>query len=200
MNRSVLRVAADLADRGEPFVLATVVWRRGPSSGKQGSTAIITPDGGVHGWLGGACAEPTVVREALAALGDGAPRLMFLGIDDAFDERARPGITTVPMACASEGAMEVYVEPVLPKPQVVVIGRSPAVNTLVALARSLEWRTVVVDDGGDPADHPGADRVLTTLDLSGLGIDERSFIPQATRKIRQVALERLLGVVAHQRR
>jgi xanthine dehydrogenase accessory factor len=60
----VLRLAADLSERGEPFVLATVVWRRAPSSGKEGATALITADRRVRGWLGGACAEPTVVREA----------------------------------------------------------------------------------------------------------------------------------------
>ena len=57
-------LAAELSARGEPFVLATVVWRRAPSSGKEGATALITPDRAVRGWLGGACAEPTVVREA----------------------------------------------------------------------------------------------------------------------------------------
>ena len=79
MKPDVLQLAAELSDRGQPFVLATVVWRRAPSSGKEGATALITADGTVRGWLGGACAEPTVVREALKALEEGSPRLLFLG-------------------------------------------------------------------------------------------------------------------------
>jgi xanthine dehydrogenase accessory factor len=75
----VLRLAAELTARGRPYVLATVVWRRAPSSGKEGATALITPDRSIHGWIGGACAEPTVVREALKAIDEGTPRLLVLG-------------------------------------------------------------------------------------------------------------------------
>ena len=115
-------------------------WRRWCGGGRRrrasvGSKAIIRADGTVEGWLGGACAEPTVVREAQAAMADGRPRLLFLGRPDELDRRAEAGMVTVPMACESEGAMEVYLEPVLPAPQVVVIGRSPAVYALAALAR-----------------------------------------------------------------
>ncbi len=129
----VLQLAAELSARGEPFVLATVVWRRAPSSGKEGATALITPDGKVRGWLGGACAEPTVVREALRALEEGSPRLLFLGPPEELEGRARDGVVTVPIACQSEGALEVYVEPVLPQPQIVAIGRSPVAGALAAL-------------------------------------------------------------------
>ena len=66
-----LDLVARLAAERAPFVLATVVWRRGPSSGREGAKAVILPDGSLHGWLGGACAEPTVVKEALQALVDG---------------------------------------------------------------------------------------------------------------------------------
>jgi xanthine/CO dehydrogenase XdhC/CoxF family maturation factor len=91
LKPDVLRLAAELSGRGEPFVLATVVWRRAPSSGKEGATALITPDRMVRGWLGGACAEPTVVREALKALEEGSPRLLFLGPPDELEGRAREG-------------------------------------------------------------------------------------------------------------
>jgi xanthine dehydrogenase accessory factor len=115
VKAEVLSLANDLAATGEPFVLATVVWRRSPSSGKEGSTAIITRDRRVRGWLGGACAEPTVIREALKALDEGAPRLLFLGAPEELAARGREGVVTVPIACQSEGALEVYVEPVLPQ-------------------------------------------------------------------------------------
>src|SRR6266542_3428067 len=134
MTPGVLELAGDLARRGRAFVLATVVWRRGPTSGKQGSKAVILPDGTVRGWLAGACAEPTVIAEARAAMADGRPRLLFLGPADELDGVLRAGVATVPLACESEGALEVYLEPNLPPPHVVVIGRSPAAVTTAALA------------------------------------------------------------------
>ena len=100
-----------------------------------------------------------MVRHALDALRDGQPRLLVLGEPD-----DRPGVTRVPMACSSEGAMEVFVEPVLPVPDVWVIGRSPATATLVGLAELLGWRAVAVGDD---------------LDLSGVG--PRSAVVVATQ-------------------
>jgi xanthine dehydrogenase accessory factor len=180
MRPEILELAAELSARGEPFVLATVVWRRSPSSGKEGATALITPDRRVRGWLGGACAEPSVVREAIRALEEGTPRLLFLGPPEELAGRERDGVVTVPIACQSEGALEVYVEPVVPQPQVVAIGRSPAARALARLAGGLGWRSVLVDDGTDPSDLPGH-RVVTSLDLAEAGVDERSYVVVATQ-------------------
>jgi xanthine dehydrogenase accessory factor len=142
----VLALANRLVADGEPFALATVVWRRAPSSGKPGATAVITTDRRIAGWIGGACAEPTVIREALRAIDEGTPRLLFLGTPDELEAQAREGVVTVPIACQSEGALEVYVEPVLPAPHVVVIGGSPAAGALADLATALDWRATRVDD------------------------------------------------------
>jgi xanthine dehydrogenase accessory factor len=173
--------AVELAAARVPFALATVVWRRGPSSGHVGAKAVITGDGVVHGWLGGACAQPTVVRAAVDAMRDGQPRLLFLGQPDELDRRAEEGMVTVPMACESEGAIEVYLEPVLPRPQIVAIGRSPAVFTLASLGVALGWDVAVVDDGGRAADHPHPDLVRSSLDLSDLGIGRASAVVVATQ-------------------
>ena len=181
MKPDVLALAADLSARGEPFVLATVVWRRAPSSGKEGATALITPDRQVRGWLGGACAEPTVVREALKALEEGSPRLLFLGSPEELEGHARAGVVTVPIACQSEGALEVYVEPVLPQPQLVAIGRSPAARALAALATGLGWRSVLLEDSGD----------------LGADVDERSYVVVATQgHFDEDALEHALATPA----
>jgi xanthine dehydrogenase accessory factor len=177
----ILELANELSRRGEPFVLATVVWARAPSSGKPGSTALVTSDGRIHGWLGGACAEPTVIREARTALTDGEPKLLFLGTPEELDEHRRDGVVTVPIACQSEGALEVYVEPVVPSPQLVAIGRTPTVRALAALGSALGWRTVVVDPDGDEDAYPLAGRVVTSLDLQAAGVDERSFVVVATQ-------------------
>src|SRR3954447_16350255 len=177
----VLADAVELAAARVPFAMATVVWRRGPSSGHVGAKAVITADGAVHGWLGGACAQPTVVRAAIDAMRDRQPRLMFLGQPDELDRRAEEGMVTVPMACESEGAIEVYLEPVVPGPQLVAVGRSPAVFTLASLGVALGWDVAVIDDGGHPDQHPHPDLVRTSLDLSVLGIGGASAIVVATQ-------------------
>jgi xanthine dehydrogenase accessory factor len=181
VTADLLELARSLSARSEPYVLATVVWRRAPSSGKVGSRAVIKADGHITGWLGGACAEPAVISEAKRALEEGTPRLMFLGPPEELAEHQRDGVISVPIACQSEGALEVYVEPVFPKPQVVVIGRSPAVDALAGMAAALGWRAAVVDDGGVASDHPGIDEVFTALDLGAAGVDEGSFVVVATQ-------------------
>jgi xanthine dehydrogenase accessory factor len=177
----LLELGATLSRRGEPFVLATVVWSRAPSSGKPGSTALITREGAIHGWLGGACAEPTVIRESLKAMGEGSPRVLFLGTPEELEAtEARAGMIRIPIACQSEGALEVYVEPVLPSPHLVVIGRSPAVDALARMAHALGWRAVVVDDGGSAEEHD-APSVVTSLDLAAADVTAGSFVVVATQ-------------------
>lgn len=178
---NILAEAVRLSEARQPFVLVSVIWRRGPSSGQQGSKAIILADGTVRGWMGGACAAPTVVAEALESLDDGEPRLLFLGQPDELDERRHDGLTSVPMACESEGALEVYLEPTLPPPQVIAIGRSPAVDALAQMAVALGWTATVVDDGGNPDEHVRPEIVRTKLDLTGLGVDGASAVVVATQ-------------------
>jgi xanthine dehydrogenase accessory factor len=177
----LLDQAVGLRARGEPFVLATVVWSSGLSSGKQGSRAIIFADGGMQGWLGGACAAPTVTRVAREVLAEGRSRLVVLGPDHGMAGGQRQGVETVPMACDSEGTMEVYLEPVFPPPHLVVVGRSPAVQALTAMARALGWLTSLVDDGGRSEDHDPADRVFLTLDLQEVGVDHQTMVVVATQ-------------------
>jgi len=161
----VLAQAGELSKRGEAFALATVVWRQGPSSGQQGSRAVITEAGELHGWIGGACAEPVVIREAQRVIADGEARLLLLGTPEQFGAAVPEGMTVVPIACQSEGALEVYIEPVLPAPHLVVVGRSPMAHTLADLARALGWRTELIDGP----------------DFSAADADERSMVVVATQ-------------------
>ena len=141
----VMEQAAELSRRGIAFALATVVWRQGPSSSQQGSRAIITADGELRGWIGGACAEPAVVREAQRVIATGTARLLLLGDPDQFGAAIPDGMAVVPISCQSDGALEVYIEPVLPVPHLIVVGRSPMAQTLAGLARALGWRTDLID-------------------------------------------------------
>jgi xanthine dehydrogenase accessory factor len=161
----VLERIGELARSGQTFALATVVWRQGPSSSKQGSRAIITAEGQIDGWIGGACAEPVVIREAKQVMADGNPRLLLLGSSDQFGTAVPEGMTVVPISCQSEGALEVYIEPVFPVPHLVVVGRSPMAHTLAELARALGWST----------------DLLSTQDFAAGHADERSMVVVATQ-------------------
>jgi xanthine dehydrogenase accessory factor len=162
MRVEILQLAGDLARQQIPFALAVVVRREPASSAQLGNTALITESGECHGWLGGSCIQPTVVREAMAALGDAAPRLIALS--PAPDADRRPGVTTFPMTCHSGGSVDIYIEPVLPAPTLLVFGVAPVAQALSRLAKGMGYRVVASDPGADRASFPEADRLLTTVD------------------------------------
>jgi xanthine dehydrogenase accessory factor len=167
----VLERMGELARSGQTFALATVVWRQGPSSSKQGSRAIITDDGQLDGWIGGACAEPVVIREAKQVMADGEARLILLGTPDQFGTAVPEGMTVVPISCQSEGALEVYIEPVFPVPHLVVVGRSPMAHTLAKLARSLGWCTDLVGTQ-DFAETCAGERSMVVVATQGHGDED----------------------------
>jgi len=147
MSDDLLAVAADLQRRGEPFALATVVRCERPTSAKPGAKALIRDDGTVSGWVGGACAEPTVVREAMNALRDGRPRLLGLVGEGGRGPSRTEGIVDYPMTCHSGGTLEIYVEPYLPKPLLVLVGHGPVIDALSTLGRGADYAVVVTTGG-----------------------------------------------------
>ncbi len=163
----VLERAVDLARSGEAFVLATVVWREGPTSGQQGSRAIYTESGEIHGWIGGACAEPTFISEAKDALESGVPRLLALGASERFGDPLS-GTITVAMSCRSEGALQIYLEPVMAVPHLLVIGNSPMAITLSVLADQLDWNVELVD-GPDFSEGLISERSAVVIATQGHG-------------------------------
>ena len=167
----VLAQASELAQRGEAFGLATVVWRQGPSSSQQGSRAIITAAGELRGWIGGACAEPVVIREARQVIAEGSARLLLLGTPGQFGAAVPDGITVVPISCQSEGALEVYIEPVLPAPRLVVIGHSPMARTLTELARVVGWQADLIA-GQDFTTADASESSMVVVATQGHGDDE----------------------------
>jgi xanthine dehydrogenase accessory factor len=161
VRAELLRLAADLAQKGEPFVLAMVVRRESYSSAQQGDMALITRDGNYHGWLGGNCTQPTVKREARRALLDGRPRLISLSPEPGREQR--PGITALAMTCQSGGSVDIYLEPVLPAPRLVLFGISPVARALALLGRALGYGVDVADVQVIPGSVPGADRHFNNL-------------------------------------
>jgi len=137
--KDVLVQAGRLSAEGKPYALATVVRVVRPASAKRGDRALVTPDGALAGWVGGACSEPAVIREALRALADGEPRLLRICGEATMGEA--PGdVVVAESACASEGAVEVLIEPQAPEPLLAVFGESPAAACLADLARRIGWR------------------------------------------------------------
>lgn len=164
MRQDLLTLASDLAKRGDAFAIATVVRREAPSSARVGDSALVTAGGAFHGWLGGSCTQPIVVREAMNAIAERAPRLLSLSPDPSSDRR--PGVIAFPMACHSGGCVDIYIEPVLPAPRLVVFGLSPVAQTLVRLAKAMGYAADAVDPEADRAAFPDADRVIRSLDTA----------------------------------
>ena len=142
------------------------MWSRSPTSARPGDAAVVTLDGRLQGWVGGSCAEPVVVREALAALSEGTPRLLHLAPPGQLPPE-REGLVVSPMTCASEGSLEVFVEPRLPAPHLVAVGRSPLVEALATMAGAVGFDVTVYERDGE-------------LDLSKAGAGPGTFVVVAT--------------------
>jgi xanthine dehydrogenase accessory factor len=159
VRRELIDLAARLSREGQPFALATVVARSPPISAQVGDTALVTSDGGFHGWVGGSCTRPTVLAEARKVLLDGRARLIAIDPDPA--SRQRPGLTVFPMTCHSGGSVEIHIQPVLPPARLLIYGVSPTARALVRLGRAMGYAVTVIDAGAEAADFPEADAVLT---------------------------------------
>jgi xanthine dehydrogenase accessory factor len=129
-------------------VLATVVRCDPPTSARPGDKAVITADGRLRGWIGGSCSEPLVRREALKALADGMPRLVKIVPAEAAKASRKRGELTMATTCPSGGALDIFIEPQLPKPLLLVFGESPAAESLVKIGRLTGFRTELVTQAG----------------------------------------------------
>ena len=182
-NRSLApRIAALEAD-GSRFAVATVVAVQRPTSAKPGARGIVHPDGTIEGWVGGSCAQPVVVREALRALVDGQPRLLRLSKTGPGEGRRADGIVELVMTCHSGGTLEIYVEPHVPAPQLWLAGTTPIVAALAALGGAAGWRVTVFDPEADPDAFPGADRVLLETAIGPFEPDATPYVVVATQGI-----------------
>ncbi len=140
--------AHELVQAGVPFVTAVVVRAEKPTSAKPGDKAIITVDGVMHGWIGGSCAQPTVIKEALKALQEDEARLLRLSTEPE-KQTPREGLHDLPMTCFSGGTLEIYIEPQPPRPRLLIVGSLPVAQALAHLGRAMNYHVVAVDLEGD---------------------------------------------------
>ena len=161
----VLALIADMQAKGQPFALATVVRTVAATAVKAGAKAVIRPDGSLsEGWIGGGCARAAVLKAAQDAIADGQPRLVSVQPPDVLQEQGlragdeRGGVRFAKNMCPSQGTMDVFVEPVLPRPQIVVCGSSPVAVAIADLARRIGFAITACAPAADQAAFAEVDR------------------------------------------
>src|ERR1700727_1884672 len=164
----VLEQAALRQAQGQTFALATVVRTVSVTAAKAGAKALIAPDGSIEeGWIGGGCARAAVVKAARPCMADGRSRLVSIAPKDALIElgaaagEERGGVFYAKNSCPSQGTMDVFVEPVLPSPRLLILGASPVAVALANLAPSMGFDVAVA---AAPEEHdrfaPGVQRLV----------------------------------------
>ncbi len=170
---------AELRKRNEPFVTATVVRREVPSSGKSGDKAIIDKYGIITGWIGGGCVKGIILKEADEAIKSGRSRLVKVG--QSLVTEKKEGVVDYKMTCMSEGTVEVFIEPILPAPHLVVIGKTAIAKALVKMAKIAGYRITAVAADATPTTFEKVDELITQIKLDQVKISQSSSIVVCTQ-------------------
>ncbi len=176
----VMDLVARMKAAEEAFVLATVVRTVSVTAAKAGAKAIIRPDGTiVAGWIGGGCAKGAVLKAAREALADGAPRMVSVQPENLLAElgvkpgETREGVRFASNMCPSKGTMDIFVEPVLPHPSLVILGASPVALSLASQARALGYHVTLAAPSADLVGQPEVDMLIGSYALRGLNEAKR---------------------------
>lgn len=183
----ILDLMNDYKSRGEPFALATVVRTVSVTAAKAGAKAVILADGSItDGWIGGGCARGAVLKAARQALADGQSRLVSIQPEDQLSEHQvkpgelREGVLYARNHCPSQGTMDVFVEPVLPRPNLLICGASPVAVALADLARRMGFFITVCAPAADHGSFAETDRLIDGYELPADG-SERDYVVIATQ-------------------
>ncbi|CCD94584.1 Carbon monoxide dehydrogenase, coxF accessory protein [Bradyrhizobium sp. ORS 375] len=202
-STEMLDLAAQLKANEESFVLATVVRTVSVTAAKAGAKAIIRPDGSiVAGWIGGGCARGAVLKAAREALADGVPRMVSVQPEDLLAElgvkagETKEGVRFAANMCPSKGTMDIFVEPVLPHPSLVILGASPVALALAAQARPLGYHVTLAAPAADLVATPDADRLVDGFALDQLAGGRRFIVVSTQGKGDEAALRSALGCEA----
>ncbi len=199
----VMDLVAQMKAAEEAFVLATVVRTISVTAAKAGAKAIIRPDGKiVAGWIGGGCARGAVLKAAREALADGAPRMVSVQPENLLAElgvspgETREGVRFASNMCPSKGTMDIFVEPVLPRPALVILGASPVALSLAAQARQLGYHVTLAAPSADLVAAPDADRLLDGFALGELNEAKRFVVVSTQGKGDEAALRAAVATQA----
>ena len=179
MYNELIDQISEYLEKGDAFAVVQVIWREAPSSGKPGDKAIILKDGTLIGWIGGGCVKGIAVKEALGAISEQKSRLVR--IDPNSDDSENGSYKTYQMTCHSGGTMELYIEPVIPNPQLVVVGKSNIARALTKLASAANLRVTVLSRDADKGMFPGIKTIYDAVDFAKVRIDENTFIVVSTQ-------------------
>ena len=163
---TVTDTAAELARTREPFVRATVVRAQKPTSAHAGDTALVRADGSIDGFVGGTCAEASVREYGLMTLSTNQPLLLRIVPGEVAPRSTEEGAVTVANPCLSGGSVEIFLEPRVPAPRVLVVGESPIAVALADLGRPLGFDVQLAS--GEEA-RPEADDVALVVASHGRG-------------------------------
>jgi len=202
----VMDLVAQMKASEQAFVLATVVRTVSVTAAKAGANAIIRPDGTiVAGWIGGGCAKGAVLKAAREALADGEPRMVSVQPENLLAELGvkpgdnKDGVRFASNMCPSKGTMDIFVEPVLPHPSLVILGASPVALSLAAQARQLGYHVTLAAPAADLAAEPDAHVIVDGFAPRYLN-DARRFVVVSTQgKGDEAALKQALAIKAEYR-
>lgn len=198
----------DLEARGEAFVIATVVRRQPPVSARVGDRAVITAEGQIYGWVGGGCAHELILREARVVLATRRPRLLRLTPEASggiVEDEAR---AEAMMTCPSRGELEVFLEPWVREPQLLIFGESPLAHALALFGQALGYEVTRVVRAEPSSRGPEGIRIARLEALPGfLPQDELYVVVASMGHYDEEALAaalrtpaRYIGLVASRRR
>jgi xanthine dehydrogenase accessory factor len=188
------KLARRLKAANRPFVVATVVRTEDLTSAKAGAKALIDGQGEIEGWIGGGCAQPAVRKAALQAIDDGRARLIRVRPGKAED--SRDGIEEFEAHCHSGGTLEIFIEPILPRPSLVVLGTSPVGRILARLAHETGYRVTVACRAEDASLYPDVDRLVEDFDLSSVAEPQGVIVVATQGRGDRPALEAALATDA----
>ena len=199
----VMDLVARMKAAEEAFVLATVVRTVSVTAAKAGAKAIIRPDGTiVAGWIGGGCAKGAVLKAAREALADGAPRMVSVRPENLLAElgvkpgETREGVRFASNLCPSKGTMDIFVEPVLPHPSLVILGASPVALSLAAQARPLGYHVTLAVPAADLVAQPEVDLLVNSFELHELHEAKRFVVVSTQGKGDEAALRAAIATKA----
>jgi len=191
MLSKFLEKTQELSKKNEPFALAVVVRRDEPSSGKVGDKAVINKFGEIIGWVGGGCVKAIIIKEAEDAMKSGKARLVKIGKNTSSVNSE--GIMEYKMTCQSEGTVEVFIEPILPTPHLVVVGKSAIARSLVRLAKTAGYRVTAMAQDARLDTFENPDELITQFNWSQVKTNPATSIVVATQGEQdELALEQAL--------